>query len=60
RLALLHDGAALDEMQRAARAAPIHSSWYAGSAAARRATIKVFGRSKDVRNATVATLVRAR
>ena len=60
RLALLHDGGALDEMQRAARAAPIHPSWYGSSAAARRATIKVFGRQRDARNATVTTLARAR
>jgi membrane glycosyltransferase len=60
RVALLHDGAALDEMQRAARAAPVHPSWYASSASARRATIKVFGRPRDARNATVATMVRVR
>ena len=59
RVALLHDGAALDQIQRAARIAPIHPSWYASSASARRATIKVFGRP-DARNKTVATLVRAR
>ena len=60
RLALLHDAAALDQMHRVARVAPIHSSWYASSAAARRATIKVFGRSRDERNATVATMARVR
>ena len=59
-VALLHDGAALDQMHRAARVAPIHSSWYASSASERRATIKAFGRPRDERNATVATLVRAR
>lgn len=60
RVALLHDAAALGEMQRAARTAPVHPSWYASSASARRATIRVFGRPRDVRNATVATLARAR
>jgi membrane glycosyltransferase len=60
RLGLLHDGAALDEMHRAARAAPIHSSWYASSAAARRATIKMFGRPREARIATVATMARVR
>jgi membrane glycosyltransferase len=60
RLALLHDSGALHEMHRIARTAPIHPSWYATSASARRATIKVFGRPRDERNATVATLVRAR
>ena len=60
RVALLHDGAALDEMQHAARSAPIHSSWYASAVSARRATIKVLGRSSDAGNATIATLVRAR
>jgi membrane glycosyltransferase len=60
RLALLHDSGALHEMHRIARTAPIHPSWYASSASARRATIKVFGRPRDERNATVATLVRAR
>jgi len=57
---LLHDAAALDEMQQAAKAAPIHPSWYASSASARRATIKVLGRPRDMRNATIATLARAR
>lgn len=60
RLLLLHDAAALDEMQQAAKAAPIHPSWYASSASARRATIKVLGRPPDMRNATIATLARAR
>ena len=60
RMALLHDCGALDEMHRTARAAPIHPSWYASAASVRRATIKVFGRPRDERNATVATLVRAR
>jgi membrane glycosyltransferase len=60
RVALLHDGAALDKMQRAARAAPVHPSWYASSASARRATIKVLGRPRAARNATVATMVRVR
>ena len=60
RLALLHDGVALDEMQRAARTAPVHSSWYASSTSARRATIKVFGPPRDARSATVATMARAR
>ena len=60
RVALLHDSGALDQMHRIARAAPIHPSWYAGSASARRATIKVFGRPRDERNTTVTTLVRVR
>ena len=34
RVALLHDGAALDQMHRVARVAPIHPSWYASSASA--------------------------
>ena len=60
RMVLLHDSGALHEMHRTARAAPIHPSWYASAASVRRATIKVFGRPRDERNATVATLVRAR
>lgn len=60
RVALLHDGAALSEMHRAARTAPAHASWYSGSGSTRRATIKVFGRPRDARNATVATLARIR
>ncbi|HZA95997.1 MAG TPA: glucans biosynthesis glucosyltransferase MdoH, partial [Burkholderiaceae bacterium] len=60
RVALLHDGAALDQMHRAARIAPIHSSWYASSASERRATIRVFGRRSDTRQATVATMARVR
>ena len=60
RVALLHDSAALDQMHRAARVAPIHSSWYASSASARRATIRVFGRPSDTRQATVATMARVR
>jgi membrane glycosyltransferase len=60
RVALLHDGAALDQMHRASRIAPIHSSWYASSASERRATIRVFGRRADTRQATVATLARVR
>lgn len=60
RVALLHDGGALDQMHRAARVAPIHSSWYATSASARRATIRVFGRGSDTRQATVATMARVR
>ncbi len=60
RVALLHDGAALDEMRRAARTAPIHSSWYASSASARRTTIKVFGRPREARSTTVATMARVR
>ncbi len=59
RVALLHDGAALDELQRAAKIAPVHPSWYASSTSARRATIKVFGRPHEA-SKTVATLVRAR
>ncbi len=60
RVALLHDGAALDQMHRAARIAPIHPSWYASSVSERRATIRVFGRRADTRQATVATLARVR
>ena len=61
RMALLSDGTALDQLHRASKVAPIHPSWYASSAsAAGRATIKAFGRHRDVRNATVATLVRVR
>jgi membrane glycosyltransferase len=60
RVALLHDSGALHEMHRIARTAPIHPSWYVSSASVRRATIKVFGRPRDERNATVATLVRVR
>ena len=60
RVALLHDGAALDLMHRAAQVAPIHASWYASAASARRATIRVFGRPADTRRATVATMARVR
>ena len=55
-VALLHDGAALDQMHRAARIAPIHSTWYASSTSGRRATIRVFGRGSNIRQATVATV----
>ncbi|HVE90608.1 MAG TPA: glucans biosynthesis glucosyltransferase MdoH [Burkholderiaceae bacterium] len=60
RVALLHDGAALDELQRAAKIAPVHPSWYASSSSARRATVKVFGRPHEASSKTVATLVRVR
>lgn len=60
RVALLHDGAALDEMQRAVRTAPVHASWYATSASARRATIKVLRPGRDMHAATVATMARVR
>ena len=60
RVALLHDGGALDELQRAAKIAPVHPSWYASSSSARRATIKVFGRLHEASSRTVATLIRAR
>jgi membrane glycosyltransferase len=60
RVALLHDAAALDQMHRAAQTAPIHSAWYATAASARRATIRVFGRRTDTRQATVATMARVR
>ena len=56
RVALLHDGPALDLMHRAARIAPIHPSWYASVASASRATIRVFGRPANTRHATVATV----
>ena len=58
RLALLHDSGALHEMHRIARTAPIHPSWYASSASAQRATIRVFGRAPETRHATVATMAR--
>jgi membrane glycosyltransferase len=60
RVALLHDAAALDELQRAAKIAPVHPSWYASSSSARRATIKVFGRPHEESSKTVATLIRVR
>ena len=56
RVALLHDGPALDLVHRAARIAPIHPSWYASAASASRATIRVFGRPANTRHATVATV----
>ncbi|MEO8186005.1 MAG: glucans biosynthesis glucosyltransferase MdoH [Burkholderiaceae bacterium] len=58
RLALLHDGAALEQMHRTARIAPIHPSWYASSTSASRATIRVFGRdpNNNDRQATVVTV----
>jgi hypothetical protein len=60
RLNLLHDAIALDELHRAVKAAPVHPSWYASSAAAGRATIRVFGRTRGAQQATVGTVARVR
>ena len=60
RLNLLHDAIALDELHRAVKAAPVHPSWYASSAAAGRATIRVFGRTRSMQQATVGTVARVR
>ncbi|MBA2547114.1 MAG: glucans biosynthesis glucosyltransferase MdoH, partial [Burkholderiaceae bacterium] len=52
-LSLLHDGVALSELHTAATSAPIHPSWYASSAAAGRATIRVLGRRLGTRQGTL-------
>jgi len=52
-LSLLHDSVALSELHTAATSAPIHPSWYASSAAAGRATIRVLGRKLGTRHGTL-------
>ena len=63
RVALLHDGAALDQMHRAARVAPIHASWYAsadlGGAARPFAFLAVRPSTRQATH-TVATMARVR